>query len=78
MAKPYTIHAAKTHLSRLIVRAGRGEEVVIARGSRPVARLVAVDAVEPGRRFGAMRGRARVTDEFFEPLPEDDLAAWGK
>lgn len=78
MAKPHTIHAAKTHLSRLVERARRGEDVVIARGAQPVARLVAIDAPAPKRQFGAMRGRARVTDAFFEPLPSAELAAWGK
>jgi len=73
----HTIREAKTHLSRLIDRACAGEEVVIARGQTPVVRLVPVGASEPVRRFGAMRGRARVGDEFFEPLPEDELDTWG-
>ena len=72
------MHAAKTQLSRLLARAARGEEVVIARGSQPIARLVAIDAVTPQRRFGAMRGRATVTDAFFDRLPEEELAAWGE
>jgi prevent-host-death family protein len=74
--KVVTIHAAKTHLSRLIEEAGSGEQIIIARGRTPVARLVPIDAEEPNRRFGAMRGRARVTAAFFEPLPEHELAAW--
>jgi len=74
--KTVTIHAAKTNLSRLIEDVSNGEEVVIARGRIPVARLVPIDAVQPRREFGAMRGRARVTDAFFEPLPPDELAAW--
>jgi antitoxin (DNA-binding transcriptional repressor) of toxin-antitoxin stability system len=78
MAKPETVHAAKTHLSRLIERARRGETVVIARGRQPVAKLIAIDAVMPARRFGAMKGRARVTAAFFDPLPESELAAWGE
>jgi prevent-host-death family protein len=78
MAKPHTIHAAKTQLSRLIARANRGEDVVIARGSQPVARLVPITAEAQGRRFGAMRGRARATPAFFEPLPAAELDAWGE
>jgi prevent-host-death family protein len=77
-AKPHTIHAAKTQLSRLVARAQRGEEIVIARGARPVARLVALDAPRVKREFGAMRGRARVTRAFFDALPPDELAAWGE
>lgn len=70
------IHDAKTHLSKLIERAAKGEEIVIARAGRPVARLTNVETEIPGRRFGAMKGRAVVDDRFFEPLPEAELAAW--
>jgi len=76
MAKTHSIHAAKTQLSRLVERAERGEEVIIARGSKPVARLTRLRSKRPGRRFGAMRGRARVTRAFFEPLPEAELKRW--
>ena len=72
----HSIHAAKTQLSRLIELAEQGEEVIIARGSTPVVRLVRLEAQPPVRRFGAMRGRARVTDAFFEPLPPDELDRW--
>jgi prevent-host-death family protein len=78
MAKTHTIHAAKTQLSRLIARVSRGETIVIARGSQPVAKLVALDEAKPKREFGAMHGRARVTRAFFDALPEDELAAWGQ
>ena len=78
MGKIHSIHAAKTHLSRLVERASAGEEVVIARGTTPVVKLVRAGAAEPRRRFGAMRGRARVTRAFFQPLPEEELAAWGE
>ena len=67
------VHHAKTHLSKLLERVAAGEEVVIARAGRPVARLVPVSAVEP-RKPGLARGR--LTDAFFEPLPADDLDAW--
>ncbi len=71
-----TIHDAKTQLSKLILRAQAGEEIVIARGSEPVARLVPVAGAGRRRVFGAMRGRARVGDAFFEQLPPDELAGW--
>jgi antitoxin (DNA-binding transcriptional repressor) of toxin-antitoxin stability system len=74
--KRVTIHAAKTNLSRLIEYACAGEEVIIARGDKPVVRLVPVGEGPPARRFGAMRGRARVTRAFFEPLPREELEAW--
>jgi prevent-host-death family protein len=71
-----TIHAAKTQLSKLIERAEAGEEVIIARGKTPVIRLVPIEAPKPKRQFGAMRGRAHVGPEFFEPLPEEELRLW--
>lgn len=74
--KTVNIHEAKTQLSRLIAAVEAGEEVVLARGGKPVARLVRFGAPAPERRFGAMRGRARVDDAFFDPLPESELAPW--
>ena len=54
----------------------RGEEVVIARGDKPVVRLVPVDAPQPKRQFGSLKGRLEVPDSFFDPLPEDELKLW--
>ena len=71
-----TVHAAKTQLSQLIARAEAGEEVIIARGKKPVVRLVPVEKALPDRQFGAMRGKVWVGPEFFEPLPEEELKAW--
>lgn len=76
MKTVHSIHAAKTQLSRLIERAEAGEEVTIARGRTPVARLVPVRDRKAARKFGAMRGRARVTRSFFDPLPPEELQAW--
>ena len=74
--KPVNIHEAKTHLSRLIERAEAGEDVIIARDNVPVVRLVVVTAPRVERRFGAMKGKAKVTEAFFEPLPDDELSLW--
>jgi prevent-host-death family protein len=76
MDRTVTIHAAKTTLSRLIARVEAGEEIIIARDKRPVAKLVPIRPVPSKRRFGAMRGQARVDAAFFEPLPEDEIKAW--
>jgi len=76
MKKIHTIHAAKTQLSRLVERAESGEDVIIARGKKPVARLVRLKGGAPRRMFGALRGRARVGPAFFESLPADELARW--
>jgi prevent-host-death family protein len=71
-----TIHKAKTNLSRLIREAAKGKEIIIARGSKHVARLVAIEEVKPQRKPGALKGKLHVGPEFFEPLPDDELAAW--
>lgn len=75
-ARSFTVHEAKTNLSRLLEAVEKGQEVVITRGKVPVARLVKFTQPHAERRFGAMKGRAKVTEEFFAPLPEDELAAW--
>ena len=74
--KTVTIHKAKTELSRLIERACRGEEIVIARGKKPVVRLVAIEDKTGQRKPGALRGKLKVGPEFFEPLPPEELEAW--
>jgi len=67
------VNEAKTHLSRLIERVQAGEEIVIARSGKPVARLVPLAPPTP-RRPGLLSGN--VEDSFFEPLPEEELEAW--
>jgi prevent-host-death family protein len=66
------IHQAKTHLSRLLEDVGRGEEVVIAKAGRPVARLVPVEGT-PRRKLGMDAGRVLIADDFDAPLPESIL-----
>jgi len=68
------VHEAKTHLSRLLARVARGEEIIIARAGRPVARLLAFDGRPAQRTLGADRGRFTVPDDFNAPLPDDVLA----
>ena len=75
MTKPTPIHLAKAQLSKLIERALRGEEVIISKGSTPVVQLVPVQ-LKIGRQFGALKGKAKVGKEFFEPLPEAELESW--
>lgn len=72
------IHAAKTQLSRLIEKACAGEEVVIARNNEPVVKLVPVHGEEPRRRRGSLEGQVIVPDSFFDPLPSEELDAWGQ
>jgi prevent-host-death family protein len=68
------IYEAKTHLSRMIDLAAAGEEIVIARNGRPVARLC---QLEPSKRnsvkFGVLKGQFEVPEDFDAPLPDDLL-----
>ncbi|MBC7220205.1 type II toxin-antitoxin system Phd/YefM family antitoxin [Candidatus Bipolaricaulota bacterium] len=67
------VHEAKTHLSRLLARVEGGEEVVIARAGRPVARLVPISE-RPDRRVpGTARGKITIAPDFEAPLPESVL-----
>ena len=70
----FNVHDAKTHLSRLLDRVAQGEEIIIAKSGRPVAKLVRV-AAEP-RKPGRLKGRIRIGSDFDEPLPEEILAAF--
>jgi prevent-host-death family protein len=65
------IHEAKTNLSRLIEEVEHGEDVIIARHNRPVARLVVFSSVE--RKPGSMKGKISISDDFNAPLPDDVL-----
>ena len=71
-----TIHKAKTQLSRLIEKACRGEEIIIARGAKPVVRLVAIEDRRGNRKPGAWKGMIHVGPEFFQPLPPEELEGW--
>ena len=71
----FTIHAAKTNLSKLVARAEAGEEIVLARGKDPVAKIVPVNP-KPKRQFGRLNGKGSVGPEFFEPLPDCELKRW--
>jgi prevent-host-death family protein len=73
-----TISEAKARLSQLIRRACQGEEIVIARGSKPLVRLVSVMG-KPARtrKPGALKGRLFVPDDFFDPLTDEELKELG-
>lgn len=76
MPKTVNVHEAKTHLSRLLERVSEGEEIVIARAGRPVARLVPAGERPERREPGSASGRVVVGENFDEPLPEEVLEAF--
>jgi prevent-host-death family protein len=71
-----TVHDAKTNLSKLLARVEAGEEIIIARGKTPIARLTPIHPPSTARRFGAMKGIISVGPEFFEPMTATELAEW--
>jgi prevent-host-death family protein len=73
MSEVINVHEAKTHLSRLLDKAYAGEEIVLGKAGKPYARLVPLKPV-PKRKLGFIKGK--VDASFFEPLPDEELAAW--
>jgi prevent-host-death family protein len=67
------IHAAKSQLSRLLDAAVAGEEVIIAKAGKPIARLVPIERKQERRKLGTLAGQFRVPDDFDDPLPDDIL-----
>jgi len=65
------IHEAKTHLSRLLEAVAAGEEIIIAKAGKPIAKLVPIE--KPKRKPGTLKGTFIIDDAFFEPLPDDAL-----
>ena len=69
------VHEAKTHLSRLLSRVSRGEEIIIAKDGRPVAKLIAVSLHK--RQPGRLKGRIRIGKDFDAPLPAGMAKVFG-
>ncbi len=70
------IHEAKTQFSRLVDAAANGEEIIIAKAGKPTARLVPLARVKTKRRFGALKGKIRIDNDFDASLPGDLIAAF--
>jgi len=71
-----TIRKAKSNLARLIEKAERCEDIVIARGKQPVVRLVPIVRHAGKRPFGLFKGKYKFDADFFAPLPKGELDAW--
>jgi prevent-host-death family protein len=78
---PYTVHQAKTHLSRLLKEAEAGHEITILRGKKPVAKIVPFNEPKkpevPFRLMGAYRGKIQFDDRAFAPATDEDLIEMG-
>ncbi len=73
----YTVHQTKTNLSKLLRKAARGEEVIIARGKKPVAKLVPLPTHKKKRVPGRLKGKIWYTPDVFDPLTKEQLSDWG-
>jgi len=79
MSESVNIYEAKTHLSRLLDRAAAGEEIIIARAGRPIARLVSLAEPSASRRVpGGWRGKVSITGDFDELSAEVEAAFRGE
>lgn len=70
------IHEAKTHLSRLAEEVAAGEEVIVAKAGKPVMKLTPLVSVQKPRKFGLLKGKIRMADDFGAPLPDELLDAF--
>jgi prevent-host-death family protein len=71
MPEAVNVHEAKTHFSRLLERVDRGEEIVIAKAGKPVARLVPYGEKPAKRIPGTAKGKIRIKENFEAPLPKN-------
>lgn len=71
------IHEAKTHLSRLVEQVAAGSDVVIAKAGKPMAKLVPIGAGKAVIRFGVLKGKIHVPEDFDAPLPQSVIASFG-
>ncbi|MGE3618019.1 MAG: type II toxin-antitoxin system Phd/YefM family antitoxin [Gemmatimonadales bacterium] len=76
MAETYNLYEAKTHLSDLVERAAAGEEIVIAKAGKPLARLVPLAGAERGRTPGGWEGLVWIADDFDGALPAEELSGF--
>jgi antitoxin (DNA-binding transcriptional repressor) of toxin-antitoxin stability system len=74
MQKTVNIHEAKTHLSRLLAELGPDDQIILAKMGKPIAKIVPIQKEVSERPLGFLSGR--VTESFFEPLPDEELEGW--
>jgi prevent-host-death family protein len=70
------IYDAKTRLSQLVDKAASGEDVVVSRNGKPLVRITRLDATKRRIRFGLLKGRFTIPEDFDAPLPDDALASF--
>ena len=73
MSKTVNIHEAKTNLSKLLARVANGEEVIISKAGKPIAKLVSIEEKLKTRSPGSAIAKVVIEDDFDAPLPDDVL-----
>lgn len=64
------IHDAKTNLSKLIKKVVNGEEVIIAKGNKPLVKMVLIENTKPDRKLGSAKGKIKMAEDFDKPLED--------
>ena len=72
----FNVQQTKTHLSQILKLLAQGEQIVITRYGKPVAQIIPYAPQKAQRKFGALKGKAKLDDTFFDELPEEELSAW--
>ncbi|MBI5447407.1 MAG: type II toxin-antitoxin system Phd/YefM family antitoxin [Gammaproteobacteria bacterium] len=72
------IYEVKTHLSKLVEQAHNGETIIIAKSGKPWAKIIPFDTPKKHFKFGTMKGKIIISDDFNDPLPEDVLVSFEK
>ncbi len=71
------IHEAKTHLSKLVEEVALGEEIIIAKAGKPIAKLIPLEKNKCTARVpGGLKGQIWIANHFDEPMPKNELALW--
>jgi len=73
----YSVHQAKTNLSKLLQEAENGKEVIIARGKTPVAKLIAIGSAQKKRTLGKYKHLIKIHRSFYKSMTKDELKDWG-
>ena len=76
MPTQVNIHSAKTHFSQLLDRVSSGEEIIIAKAGKPIARLVPLESYKHQRQPGSAKGKISIAEDFDAPLPAEVLQAF--
>jgi len=76
-ARQVNVHEAKTQLSKLLAEVERGQEIIVARGGKPIAKLVPFPRPSKGRTLGGGKGDVWISPDFDAPLSPEELKRWG-